>query len=335
MAAGLLALALAAGHLWLFANLPATFVDGPYRQRIYRPLLGVLRSLTDPLPWSLGGALLLILGLFLAWRLLRLLASLPVPGFTLRALAASGRLLVLLSLLIHPFLCFWGYHYRATPLAARLGLEPPGPAAIAALASAALSQTTALREPGLSRASGPLPPLGREVARSLEELGLGALPLPGRLKPPPIPGLLGIAGTLGIICPFTLEAHLEPALHWTDALVLGAHELAHLGGVAGEAEASLVAWHALTTSAHPLHRYAGWLGMLHHLAPPEGLAPETRADLEAARAARRSMEWAPFAAFSRQVYDLYLKGQGLPAGVADYGRVAGLAAAWLARRKDG
>ncbi|HHI68856.1 MAG TPA: DUF3810 family protein, partial [Planctomycetes bacterium] len=321
---------LGAAHVWAAHRLPSSWVDGFYHKALYPWILRVLGGTCDRFSWSLSGGLFLFGALLFLFRFLELLSTAFRRGFALRCLAASFRLLVVLSLLVHPFFLFWGYHYRATPLARLLELEGiPGRGGADRLFRRARVLADRLREPGLDTRSGPLPPLSGEVRRALRELGLGDLPLPRRVKNPPIPGMLLLSGTLGITSPFTLEAHVEPSLHWADQPFLGAHELAHLGGVAVEGEANFVAWYALVTAKHPLYRYCGWLGLLLHApAPAPGnrlpapVAGDLRGILE--RRSRGRIGW--LAWFSRSVYDSYLKGQGVRRGIADYDRLAVLAA---------
>ncbi len=322
--------ALGALHVWAARRLPPSWVDRVYHREIYPWILRTLGGFSDQFPWSLSGAFFLFAVFLTAFRFLHLLSTVRRPGFAARCLTASFRLLVVLSLLVHPFFFFWGYHYRATPLERRLHLEGlPAGGSTSRLFQAALSMAARLRKPGLDLKSGPLPPLHLEVRRALRELGLGDLPLPGRVKSPPVPGMLLLSGTLGITSPFTLEAHVEPGLHWADLPFLRAHELAHLGGVTGEGEANFTAWYALVTSKHPLYRYCGWLNLLLH-APPSVLkgkvSPAAARDLAGIRRRRSTgrIDW--LAKFSWSVYDRYLKGQGLRAGAADYDRLVGLAA---------
>jgi len=322
--------ALAAAHVWAARHLPSSWVDRVYHGEIYPWILRTLGEACNHISWSLSGGIFLFGAIFFLFRFLGLLSTAFRRGFARRCLAASFRLLLVLSLLVHPFFLFWGYQYRATPLERRLGLEGiPARAAAARLFRRARILAARLREPGLDTRSGPLPSLSGEVRRALRELGLGVLPLPMRVKNPPIPGMLLLSGTLGITSPFTLEAHVEPSLHWADRPFLGAHELAHLGGVTGEGEANFVAWYALVTADHPLYRYCGWLGLLLHAPrplPENLLSPRVAGDLRGIleRRARGRIGW--LAHFSWSVYDSYLKGQGLRKGIGDYGRLAGLAA---------
>ncbi len=325
-----LILVLGAAHVWAARNLPPAWVDRVYHGEIYPRILGILGGACDRVSWSVSGALLLSGAFFFLFRFLGLISTAFRPGFALRCLEASFRLLLVLSLLVHPFFLFWGYHYRATPLERRLRLEGiPARDAAARLFARASALAARWREPGLDTKSGPLPPLHEEVRRALRELGLGDLPLPGRVKSPPVPGMLLLSGTLGITSPFTLESHVEPELHWADYPFLEAHELAHLGGVTGEGEANFTAWYALVTSKHPLYRYCGWVGLLLH-APRavlrKGLSRETAGDIRGIleKRSRGRIGWLSKLFWS--VYDSYLKGQGIRAGIADYDRLVLLAA---------
>ncbi len=323
-------LILGPAHLWAASHLPSSFVDGPYHRVLYPRILSLLGGTCDGLEWSLSGFLLLAGILFFLFRFLGLVFSAFRPGFLLRAATALFRLLLVLSLLVHPFFLFWGYHYRGTPLERRLHLGGrPAGRSLERLAAAALAGTASLRAKGLDERSGPLPPLAGEVERGLEELGMGRLSLPRRVKAPPLPGMLLLAGTLGITSPFTLEAHAEPGLHWADLIYVKAHELSHLGGITGEGEADFCAWYSLVTSKHPLYRYCGWLGLLLRMPPStwEARIPRDAAgDVREIRARRNRgrVEW--ISRFCWTVYDRFLKSRGIRAGASDYARVVRLAA---------
>ena len=331
-------LALGALHVLVARALPRSLVDHLYHQEIYPWILKILGGICGEVSWSVSGFLFLFGTIFFLFRFLGLVATAFRPGFAARCVTALFRFLLVLSLLIHPFFLFWGYHYRATPLEVRLHLKgAPGKPWVDRLFRRALRAAASLREPGLDKGSGPLPPLSGEVGRALDEFGLGDLPLPAEVKNPPVPGMLLLIGTTGITSPFTLEAHVEPGLYWADRIFIGAHELAHIGGVAGEGGANFTAWYALVTSKHPLYRYCGWLGLLLH-APrsllKEGIPPGVTSDIRGIQMARSRgrLQW--LARFSWSVYDRFLKGQGIEGGIADYDRLVRLAAGFAIRHPE-
>lgn len=328
-------LLLGGGGIWLAKSLPPSFVDTTYREIIYAPILSFWTAIQRLFPFSISGALILFGIILFGLRFFELISSALSRGFLRRCFSALFRCLVILSILVHPFFLFWGWHYRGTGLTARLHLGEPNLHEMAVLVDRMRLGLKNSRDLGLNKKSGPIPKISKEVERSITELGMYSLPLPEKVKQPPIPGMLLFSGTLGIVSPFTLEAHVEPSLHWADLPFLEAHELAHLEGITSEGEANFVAWHALVTSKHPLHRYCGWLALASHMPSriQKTLPGPVKKDLEE-KYKRRVHGLSPIAEkLSQAVYDIYLKSQGIKGGMTDYDRMPRLAASWWVKKK--
>ena len=77
------------------------------------------------------------------------------------------------------------------------------------------------------------------MSRFLEGLHGYAPTLPRRVKKLP-PGTLLFFGRSGSILPIFLEAHADGAMHDAWFLRTAAHELAHVAGFSGEADADVV-----------------------------------------------------------------------------------------------
>ncbi len=317
-----------------------------YARGVYPPVARLLSTLSGFVPFSLAE------WTFAAIPVLLLVAA--VTGFRearwkglARRLAAAalGTWLVFMGL--------WGLNYlRPAPREVfRLGPTPRGRAAARLVARVArrLDRVRAgcpegpggvvalpenLDHPGWSGRR-VVAALDRHV-RVLEAMALCRLGLPviatGRAKvflASPLLLRWGVSGTYG---PFTGE----PNLVWPSAPGLlpfdVAHERAHLAGLAWEEEASFVGLVACWQSPRPEVRYSGWLALWLELrVPPAGLSPPVRRDLEAIRAFVRG-HLGREAPWVRRAYSGYLEVHGVRGGVRSYGRVAGLALAWLDAR---
>ena len=140
------------------------------------------------------------------------------------------------------FLLTWGFGYRRVPLEERWGIEDR---------AASLQEVDTLREQ-LSRLihRDCVPDSERSRSRALRSIEVAQADLvaelegfrpvwPSYVKSPP-KGTLMTMDVSGVVSPWTLEAHVDSALPDPQWLATFAHELAHLAGYCGEAEANLV-----------------------------------------------------------------------------------------------
>jgi len=321
-------------------------VEAVYARGIYPPLARTLSTLTGWIPFSLAEWTFAAIPVLLCWAAVSGWRRRRLRGLLVRTLATAGATWLV-------FMALWGLNYlRPAPREVfRLGPPPRGRAA-ARLVARIARRLDRVRAGCPERPDGvvALPELddhpgrsGRRVVaeldrhvRVLEAIALTRLRLPviatGRAKvflASPLLLRWGVSGTYG---PFTGE----PNLVWPAAPGLVpfdlAHERAHLAGLAAEEEASFVGLIACWASPRPEVRYSGWLALWLELrVPPAGLSPPVRRDLEAIRdfVRRHVGREAPWV---RRVYSGYLRAHGVRGGIRSYGRVAGLALAWLDER---
>lgn len=151
----------------------------------------------------------------------------------------------------------------------------------------------------------------------------------------PLISKVGVTGSMGpFFCEFTVNGDVLPAEYPSTYT----HELAHLLGITGEAEASFYAYVVCTQSEDAGMRFSGYYGVMAHvLGNVRGLLGEEayRQTLGAIRpeirqmARRHALYWrqkySPLAGSIQDfVYDLYLKGNRIAAGSKDYSQVVGL-----------
>ena len=300
--------------LWWTLYPPAPELVERYYSRLLYPLLArLLVGLSDSVTWSLAVPLLLLLLLLL------------IISFA-RSFWWGLRGLISLYL---AFVLLWGANYQRLPLAQQLGLDesPVQAEEMATLAEVLLEHIleNAEAERDASRAL----EAGRSAMQSLQrDISGVAVQLPQQIKTPlPEGWLLRWGGASGVISPLTLEAHVDPALPSSSFIAIALHELAHIAGYAGEADADLLAALAGLQADDGYMRYAMALRLFQMLprdlrrSLQDDLPEPARQDLAALQAAyerHRAPLWLREA--QRSIYDGYLRSQGVEAGIADYGR---------------
>lgn len=255
--------------------------------------------------------------------------------------------------LVFFFLLLWGYNYQRTPIIQQLDLQPKPLNRQQLTAEMELTQRLASTDRGkisqdtlaLTELMGfaDLEDLVRAAMQENSEvLGLNFTGHP-RTKQFSPEGFMRSMGIIGIYFPYTGESYLDPSLHALEKPFTIAHEMAHSYGVTDEGEANFIAWVICTRSEEPLLRYAAHLLLLRYQlrdyyemdpeaalrwmeALPRGIIQDLIAIREASKA------YPPiWLELSRKTNDLFLKSQGVKAGVKSYQQLPMLAAAWRQR----
>src|SRR5262249_45073723 len=133
---------------------------------------------------------------------------------------------------------------------------------------------------------------------------------------------------------FFLEPHVDGGEPDVAFLSVAVHELAHVAGFCGEADADLLAAVAGLRAEDAFARYAVALRLFRDFAselPREeyqaalGALPDlAREDLKAMDHAARRYQIETLARAQRKIYDSYLRSQGVKAGVREYSFVVKL-----------
>jgi hypothetical protein len=260
-----------------------------------------------------------------------------------------------LGALVFFFLILWGFNYQRTPIFQQLGLKPKALNLVELKEEIWITQRLVKQNRGLITQDTTaiteileyeeLEKLVRaNMGEHLDMLGLNFTGNP-RTKMFPPPGFMRKMGILGIYFPFTGESYIDPTLHPLEQPFTIAHEMAHSYGVTDEGEANFIAWVICSNSEDPLLRYSGQLRLLmyqfrdlYRMAPDEykdyiksvdrGIMNDLISLQKATQAVRPiSIE------ISRKSNDIFLKSQGVKAGVNSYQQLPMLAFAWRDRMK--
>ena len=145
-------------------------------------------------------------------------------------------------------------------------------------------------------------------------------------------------GVLGYVGPFFTEYNLNRDLLPTQFAATYAHEMAHVLGIANEAEANFFSYKICTASSVPAIRFSGYFSLLpyvisnaHRLLSPtdfktwkETLRPEIMTLYQEKQAYWNAL-YNPFIGrLQAQLYNWYLKGNRIPTGTANYSEVISL-----------
>lgn len=252
--------------------------------------------------------------------------------------------------LVFFFLLLWGYNYQRVPVYQQLSIEAEllSPdqlldelhlthELLAQLRKQLSSDTLAIAHtvayPELEAT------VRAEMKKTLPELGLDAKGQP-RTKEFYPPGFMKKMGILGIYFPYTGESYIDPELHVLEKPFTVAHEMAHSFGITDEGEANFISWVVGVQSEDFLLQYAAHLQLLRYQLremsrrDPEmykevvlNLDPGVKNDIISILLKARQTP-PVFGELSRKSNDLYLKTQGVKAGVRSYAQLPALAYAW-------
>ncbi|MCC6281424.1 MAG: DUF3810 domain-containing protein [Saprospiraceae bacterium] len=348
-------------YFWFFLAaltllLRAFFQSFPnWTEQIYsRGIFQGVRYAIDYLLGWLPFPLVYILFGVLLWKLVagvRYLVFKKTIPIRQRLLTTGRNLLAFLCGVIVLFHWMWGYNYSRISIEQHLSL-PEITLTEADLKTALDEQTSlvlALRtqiQADSSRAIAVEFPttqledaVRQDVERALQRL---LYPTPGkpRGRQPFWDGFLLRFGAAGIYNPFTGECNIDRGLYFLTKPYNLAHEFCHGYGFGDEGTCNFLAYLALEKSEQPLLRYSAELDFWRELAGTyRRLQPDTYAAFRATLPAGfiadldniyKKMDKYPefFAAFRYEVYDQYLKAQGIAEGMENYGKVIPLVLAY-------
>ncbi len=289
-------------------------------------------SLTGQIPFSLATVLLIALPLvwvFITIRSYQKRQTWWWLGWWLwRSVLSLAALYVL-------FVILWGANYRREPIETLFKLSESSISQTDLESLAASLQTiiedTVDSERDLARATSAI---RDSLVQTSYNLTGHTLRLPEVKRLPP--GWLILSGRAsGVVSPWTLEVHVDGALPDVSYIAVGAHELAHLAGFAGEADADFISAIAGLNAQDNYARYSVALRLWWDAVATfptstqkdylDKLPQKAREDLESSfEPYRRYKLPAWIQNIQSQTYNQYLKTQGVEAGIADYSRIVNL-----------
>jgi Protein of unknown function (DUF3810) len=305
--------------------LPSAAVERWYSLGVYPVIQNVVTWLSSLVSVALlDVGVLVALGSWLAFVTTRWRASGARAGLKVAAVS----LVATMSVIYLVFLAVWGLNYRRQPLEVKLAYDPARvtPDGTFQLGQIAVEQVNTLEPAKASRS-----PYSREAmmpafADVQRHLGARSIARPAMPKRSAVSWYLRHAGIDGMIDPLFLEIILNPDVLTIEMPFTLAHEWAHLAGYANESDANFVAWLTCIRSDSAA-QYSGWLEAYRYAEaalPRERrrelqrrLSPAVIADLRAI-SARLGRVNPVVSGFARNVYDTYLKTQGVDEGLASY-----------------
>ncbi len=274
-------------------------------------------------------------------------------GIKTKALYTVRTSLNFLGLLVFLFLILWGFNYHRIGLFQQLSLSPGefGEDELLGEMDYTNDQLSSIREkiqtdtlelevdlsfPELNGL------VSGEMEKSMQVVGMPNSGQPNVRELYPS-GWMRRMGIYGIYFPFTGEGYLDPSLHPLEKAFTLAHEMAHGYGVTDEGEANFIGWMTCTESNEPLLQYAGHLKLfryqlndLYRINPGtygqfvKKIPAGVKNDLLAIKENNLSIR-PLFLELSKKSNDLYLKSQGVKAGIQSYAQLPKLARAWRVR----
>jgi Protein of unknown function (DUF3810) len=323
---GLIGLALLVA--WFVLPIPSAFVERAYSRGLYPVISSVIVPVTNAVPFSIAGVMLFALPVA---GLVAFIVSFRrwVPNRTWWARWA-WRALGLIVVIGAWFVLTWGANYRRVPLTTQLELETrtssPNADALRARFERVILEDVPSDAPDQARA---LESISKAIATFTQDT-TGVTPtLPRRVKRTPAGFLIAGGSAVGVVSPWTLEAHVDGALPAVGIVAYGAHELAHVAGFAQESDAEVISALAGLRADDAFARYAIALRWWAELRPTDAtvwkkakarLPSRAQNDLATLFTAIRAHQPPAFLqSFQRSSYDAYLKTQRVPDGIQNYG----------------
>ena len=311
----------------VFVPLPSDAVERFYSRGAYPLLQNGLTWISSLAPFALLDVTLI--GLAAGW-LVFVVRRWRTGPIRRAAADAAVSLVLIVSILILVFMVVWGLNYRRVPLEARLDYSAARVTrdATQSFAALALDRVNAL-EPSKQTTAASHDALVRAFAETERRLGATRTARTAEPKTSLFSWYLRMAGIDGMVDPWFLEILVNPDVLEIEYPFTLTHEWAHLAGYADESEANFVAW-LTCVAADSRAQYSAWLEAYQYARAAiardarreldRRLAPDVVADLRAIAERLGSADPA-VSGFARNVYDSYLRTQGVDEGIASYGAV--------------
>lgn len=311
-----------------------------YSRHIYPVLMNVFSALSGRVPFSVGDCLIYGSILFLISYSARAII-LRKPFWS--SLAFVGEYLTWTYIW---FYLAWGLNYFRMDFYSRTGIRPT-PFSLEAFNTFLRDYTEGLNASYLATGSNPqtiAPDLMATIATmafkqdTVTNLGLAALPSRLQAKPMLFPRFMSGVGVTGYMGPFLAEFHLNQQLLPSQYPFTYLHELSHLLGVSNEAEANFHAYLGCVASDETAIRFSGYFSLLPYVANNarqvleeneyrawlEQIRPEILALYDKKAAYWQALYYPIVGAAQEWIYDLFLRGNRISSGTANYSEVVAL-----------
>jgi Protein of unknown function (DUF3810) len=310
---------------------PAGWLEHSYVNGTYPRWEHTAVAITSPLPWSLGDVAALAGFGAIVWQVVvfaRLRRRRTVHLVTVLLNCA-----VIAALYAVWFELSWGWNYARAPLETRIRYEASRitPQRAAALRKRAMAQMNALAAAAHARAN---EPLDMAAIRSawlpvVQRGGDNWEPSVGAPKPTIADPFMLATGTSGFVNPYTLNVAMASDLLWFERPFDLAHEWSHDAAYAREDEANYFAILSCLRSRDPVLQYSGWFELFLYLPQRRHYAhrefvPLVWKDFAAIRRRDARHINVMLAHWSWRTYNLYLKSNRIPSGIANYDEVTRL-----------
>jgi hypothetical protein len=324
----------------IFSFFPVA-IERYYSSGLYPLISRTLRFLFGWMPFSVGDILYILTGLFLVWKLCRLIHAL-IQKRTGRAFWWNGvRWLAFYCLFIYClFNILWGLNYNRPGMAYQVGLEmkPYSTDDLQQLVKVLITRLDSTSLPALPRRNqyANHRPLFRESVSCYDNaktIGPYLSYATESVKPSLFSYLGDYLGYLGYYNPFTGEAQVNMAVPVFVLPFTACHEMGHQLGYAKENEANFAGYLSAKTSADPAFRYSVYFELYSYgirelyrrdsltaLALNKQKPLQVKTDMAVLREFYNKYE-NPVEPYIRLLYGNYLRANEQPSGMQSYNEV--------------
>jgi hypothetical protein len=310
--------------------IPPAAIEHAYANGLFAVLNAVLVPLANAVPFAVGDleALLVALLAIGGWSVALRRAREPRLRTVLRLIAHSAGLAAAVAI---AFNLMWGWNYRRAPVVARVDFAASR--VTTASVSAFADRIAGILNDDVGPAHERMRTENEDAMRA--ELARDFLPVVARLGDTWMPAvtvpkttlanrIYQMAGVGGQYDPFAFETLLDPSFLQFEVPRALAHEWSHAAGFGDEGDANLIGTLTCLRSSDPLIRYSGAYWTYGEL--PESdrrrihLAPAVVADFNAGRDRFLRYYNPRLFTLSWNLYDRYLRANGVTGGVVSYSR---------------
>ena len=305
-----------------------------FSQIFYPKLFNLQQFFVDPIPFSIGDLIYLLLGAYIFYLIVRFFMKLKLPS--IKILAEIGAFISVLFLI---FQLNWGINYHRTPLTEKLKIQDQySDSLLIELTNNFVRKSNSLHNQ-LSKSDTLAVSIPHSKEKITELIHKSYSDLNGnRLQVPKVKASLfslplSYMGFAGYLNPFTLEAQVNMRIPKINLPVTIAHEMSHQQGYAAENEANFIGFVNAFKNKDPYIQYAAVLfGFRHCFIDLRKRNPEhakviikdlNRGILK--NFAESEDFWKgyknPLEPYFKKSYDTYLKANGQKSGIKTYNQM--------------